>query len=144
VETEPAIIAEYVTTGKAKLVYRHLTQIGEGSVVTAEASECAADQGAFWQMRQALYARQEDVYAAADLGATLTGFAQSLGLDTATFKDCLQTHKHLGAVEADYQAATADGVRSRPVFDITPNGKRIIGAQPLRVFQQLLDAAAGS
>jgi protein-disulfide isomerase len=144
VETEPAIIAEYITTGKAKLIYRHLLQIGEGSVVTAEASECAADQGKFWPMRQALYARQDEVYAAADLGVTLNGFAKDLGLDTAAFSDCMQTHKHLGAVQADYQAATADGVRSRPVFDISPNGKRIIGAQPIRVFQQLLDTASGS
>lgn len=143
-ETEPAIIAQYITTGKAKLVYRHLTQIGEGSVITAEASECAADQDKFWPMRQALYVRQDEVYAAADLGDTLTGFAQDQGLDTAAFKDCLQTHKHLGAVEADHQAATADGVRSRPVFDIAPNGRRIIGAQPLRIFQQLLDAASTS
>ena len=143
-ETEPAIIAQYITTGKAKLVYRHLTQIGQESVVTAEASECAADQAKFWPMRQALYVRQDEVYAAADLGATLAGFAQDLGLDTAAFKDCMQTHKHLAAVEADHQAATADGVRSRPVFDIAPNGRRIIGAQPLRVFQQLLDAASSS
>ena len=143
-ETEPSIIAEYITTGKAKLIYRHLTQIGEESVVTAEASECAADQGVFWPMRQALYVRQDEVYAATDLGATLAGFAQDLGLDTTAFSDCLQSHKHLAAVEADHQAATDDGVRSRPVFDITPNGRRIIGAQPLRVFQQLLDTASGS
>jgi protein-disulfide isomerase len=144
VETEPSIIAEYITTGKAKLIYRHLTQIGEESVVTAEASECAADQNAFWPMRQALYVRQDEVYAASDLGATLAGFAQDLGLDATAFSDCLQSHKHLAAVEADHQAATDDGVRSRPVFDITPNGRRIIGAQPLRVFQQLLDTASGS
>jgi protein-disulfide isomerase len=144
VETEPTIIEEYITTGRAKLVYRHLTQIGQESVVTAEASECAADQDKFWPMRQALYVRQDEVYAATDLGATLTGFAQDLGLDTGAFNDCMQTHKHLGAVEADHQAATADGVRSRPVFDIAPNGRRIIGAQPLRVFQQLLDAASSS
>jgi protein-disulfide isomerase len=144
VETEPTIIAEYITSGKAKLIYRHLTQIGEESVITAEASECAADQGAFWPMREALYVRQDEVFGAADLGAALAGFAQDLGLDTTAFNDCMQTHKHLGAVEADHQAATADGVRSRPVFDIAPNGRRIIGAQPLRVFQQLLDAASGS
>jgi protein-disulfide isomerase len=144
VETEPQIVAEYITTGKAKLVYRHLTQIGEDSVVTAEASECAADQGKFWPMREALYTRQDEVYGAADLDATLIGFAQDLGLDAAAFEDCMQTRKHLGAVQADHRAATADGVRSRPVFDIAPGEQRIIGAQPLRVFQQLLDAASGS
>jgi protein-disulfide isomerase len=144
VETEPRIIAEYITTGKARLIYRHLTQIGEGSVVTAEASECAADQGKFWPMRDALYSRQDEVYAASDLAATLAGFAQALGLDITTFADCLQTRKHLEAVQADHRAATEAGVRSRPVFDIRPGDQRFVGAQPFGVFQRLLDAAAGS
>src|SRR5262245_44684926 len=119
-------------------------QIGEKSVVTAEASECAADQGKFWPMRATLYARQDEVYAASDLGATLAGFAQDLGLDATSFTSCLQTHKHLAAVQADFRAATADGVRARPVFDINPGGQRLIGAQPLATFQRLLDAASGS
>ena len=95
-------------------------------------------------MREMLYTRQDEVYAATDLSTTLGSFAQDLGLDTAMFADCMQTHKHLAAVEADHRAATDDGVRSRPVFDVLPSDQRLIGAQPLRVFQQLLDAAAGN
>ena len=53
-ETEPKIIELYIAPGKVKLVYRHLLQLGDGSVRTAEASECAADQRAFWQMHDAL------------------------------------------------------------------------------------------
>jgi protein-disulfide isomerase len=144
VETEPQIIAEYITSGKAKLVYRHLAQIGAESIATAEASECAADQGAFWSMRKMLYTRQDEVYAAGDLGVTLAGFAQDLGLDTTTFNSCMQEHKHLAAVQADYAAAQAEGVRSRPVFDVEPGGQRVIGAQSFSVFQRLLDAALRS
>jgi protein-disulfide isomerase len=141
VETEPKIIAEYITSGKVKLVYRHLAQISQESIITAEASECAADQGRFWPMRELLYTRQDDVYAAADLGATLAGFAQDLGLDTAAFNTCVQDHKHLAAVQADYSAAQAENVRSRPVFDIEPGGQRLVGAQSFSTFQRLLDAA---
>jgi protein-disulfide isomerase len=141
VETEPTIIAEYITSGKVKLVYRHLLQIGEGSVVTAEASECAADQGQFWPMRKMLYTRQDEVYAATDLAVAMAGFAQDLGLDTTAFDTCMQEHKHLTAVQADHSAAQAEGVRSRPVFDIEPGGQRIIGAQPFASFQRLLDTA---
>jgi protein-disulfide isomerase len=139
VETEPKIIADYIATGKVKLIYRHLAQIGAGSVSTGEASECAADQGRFWPMHDMLYARQDEVYASADLDATLVGFAKDLGLDTAPFSDCMQNHKHREAVLADYQAAQAAGVRSRPVFDVA--GQRIIGGQPFSVFQKLIDAA---
>ena len=84
-ETEPQIIRDYIATGKARLIYRHLLQLGDGSVRTAEASECAADQGQFWPMHDMLYARQSDVYAAANLDATLEGFAGDLGMDTGAF-----------------------------------------------------------
>jgi protein-disulfide isomerase len=141
VETEPKIIAEYITTGKAKLIYRHLVQLGDGSLATGEASECAADQGKFWPMHNALYSRQNEVYGSSDLNTTLAGFAQDLGLDANAFGDCLQTHKHLAAVQADHRAATEAGVRSRPVFDILPGSQRLIGAQPFEVFQRLIDAA---
>jgi protein-disulfide isomerase len=142
VETEPKIVASYIATGKVKLVYRHLVQIGPGSMRTAEASECAADQSKFWPMHDTLYARQDEVYSAADLDATLVGFAKDLGLDTTPFSDCMQSHKRREAVLADYQAAQAAGVRSRPVFDVA--GQRIIGGQPFTVFQKLIDAAPGS
>ena len=140
-ETEPKIIAEYITSGKVKFIYRHLAQIGQESIITAEASECAADQGQFWPMRKTLYSRQDEVFAAADIGAAVAGFAQDLGLDTAAFNTCMQDHKHLAAVQADYSAAQAEGVRSRPVFDIEPGSQRLIGGQSFAVFQQLLDAA---
>lgn len=138
-ETEPAIVQTYIASGQLKLVYRHLLQLGPGSVRTAEASECAADQGAFWPMHDLLYARQDAVYAASDLDATLIGFAGDLKLDTAAFETCLKTNQHLAAVQADYQAAQADGVRFRPSFDLA--GERLTGALPLGTFQQRIDAA---
>lgn len=138
-ETEPQIIRDYIATGKAKLIYRHLLQLGDGSVRTAEASECAADQGQFWPMHDLLYARQSGVYASGDLDATLVGYAGDLGLDTGAFASCMQAHKHLQFVQDDYQAATRAGVQFRPVFEI--NGTRITGSQPFTVFQKRIDAA---
>lgn len=131
-------MAAYIATGKVKLIYRHLAQLGDLSVRAAEASECAADQGKFWQMRSQIYKRQSEVYSG-DPATTLTGFARDLGLDTQTFAACLQSGKHRAAVEADYRAAQDEGVRSRPVFDI--NGTQLIGAQTFDVFQRVIDAA---
>lgn len=138
-ETEPQIIKNYVAAGKVKLVYRHLLQLGDASVRTAEASECAADQGAFWPMHNMLYAQQRSVYDTGDLDATLTDFAKQLGLDTSTFGSCMQQHTRLQFVQDDYNASKREGVQFRPVFDIA--GTRITGAQSFAVFQKRIDAA---
>jgi len=138
-ETEPEIIKNYIATGKVKLVYRHLLQLGEGSLRTGEASECAADQGKFWPMREMLYARQDSVYSGTELDATLAAFAKDLGLDTAAFSSCMQAHKHQQFVQDDYRAAVAAGVRFRPAFDI--NGVKLTGGLPFAAFQKQIDAA---
>jgi len=138
VETEPQIIKNYIATGKVKLVYRHLLQLGDRSLRTGEASECAADQGKFWPMRAMLYARQDTIYGG-DLDATLAGFARDLGLDATTFSSCMQTHKHQQFVQDDYRAAVAAGIQFRPVFDI--NGARLTGGLPFATFQKQIDAA---
>lgn len=138
-ETEPHIIADYIATGKVKLVYRHLLQLGDGSLRTGEASECAADQGKFWPMRNMLYARQDAVYAGADLDTTLAGFAGDLGLDTAKFRSCMQAHTHQQFVQDDYHAAVAAGIQFRPVFDI--DGAKLTGALPYPAFQKQIETA---
>ncbi len=139
-ETEPKLVQSYIATGKAKLIYRHLLQLGAGSLRTAEASECAADQGAFWPMHDLLYGRQDQVYATKDLDATLGGFARDLRLDAATFGACMRDHRHVAEIQADYRAGQAAGVRFRPTFDI--NGARLTGALPLATFQKEIEAAA--
>jgi protein-disulfide isomerase len=139
VDTEAKIVERYITTGKVKLVFHHLLQLGPGSVRTAEAAECAADQGKFWPMHDMLYARQDEVFRTSDLDTTLVGFGRDLGLDTAAFSDCLTSHKHLAAVQAADKAAQAAGVRFRPTIDI--NGVRLTGALPFATYQKAIDAA---
>lgn len=135
-ETEPQIIERYIRTGKAKIVYRHLLQLGDRSERAAEANECAGDQGKFWQMRHLLYERQSDLYDAQDLDGLLTNLAQGLGMDGGTLGTCLSKHTHQAAVAADSAASTAAGITGRPVFIIGTT--RIIGAQPITAFEQAL------
>lgn len=136
-ETEPQIIERYVRPGQVKIVYRHLQQIGEGSELLAEASECGADQGRFWELREAIYARYTEFYSAE--GVALDAAAAEAGVEIEPLRACLDATTHEAFVRADYAAAIAEGVRNRPVFMI---GERtLIGAQPLNVFAQLLDQA---
>lgn len=135
-ETEPQIVEEYVATGKVRLVYRHLVQLGEDSMRAAEASECAADQGKFWEMRRLLYERQRSLYG--EIEATLAGLAGELGLDDGAFASCMQSGTHRPAIEADFRAAQEAGVRSRPVFDV--GATRLVGAQPIERFREVIEA----
>lgn len=136
-ETEPAIIDAYVVTGKARIVYRHLLQLGEDSLRAAEAAECAGDQGKFWEMRDAIYRNQVSLYSASDLGATLAYLAQTINLDLNEYRSCVQSRKHRARIEADFRAAQEAGVRSRPVFDIA--GARLVGARPFEDFQAIIE-----
>lgn len=137
-ETEPQIIEQYVKTGKARLIYRHLVQLGEGSQVLAEASECAGAQGAFWEMREQIYQRQNEVYGATNFAA-VQPLVQELGLDANQFKQCLDQRQFQQQVLDDYAVAQRESINSRPVVDI--NGTRIIGAQPFTRYQQAIEAA---
>ncbi|MDW8212656.1 MAG: Rcas_1661 family thioredoxin-like (seleno)lipoprotein [Roseiflexaceae bacterium] len=136
-ETEPALIDAYVATGKARIVYRHLLQLGEDSLRAAEAAECAGDQGKFWEMRDAIYRNQVSLYSSSDLGATLAYLAQTINLNLDEYNSCVQSRKHRARIEADFRAAQDAGVRSRPVFDIA--GARLVGARPFEDFQAIIE-----
>jgi protein-disulfide isomerase len=100
----------------------------------AEASECANDQGKFWEYQDLIWANQQ----ALDV-ASLKGYAAQLGLDTATFNDCLDSGKKTSEVQKDYQAGQSYGVTGTPTFFI--NGLKVVGAKSFASFQSLIDAA---
>lgn len=137
-ETEPQIIETYVASGRARIVYRHLLQLGEASLRAAEAAECAGDQGKFWEMRNAIYRNQVSLYTTSDFDAALAYLAQTIDLDTNAYSVCMQSRMHRTRIEADFRAAQEAGIRSRPVFDI--NGRRLVGARPFEDFQEIIDS----
>ena len=140
-ETEPAIRQDYIATGKVKLVYRHLLQLGADSVRTAEASECAADQGKFWEMHEALFSNQ-DKWTVSDPNPELEALAKEIGLDVDKFTACLEE----GKVEERVKSDASDGapfVQGTPTFIVLYNGEGQIipGALPLDTFKQVLQEA---
>ena len=49
---------EYIDTGKVRFVFRNFAVLGPESTKAAEASECAADQEAFWNYHDLLFEDQ--------------------------------------------------------------------------------------
>jgi len=94
----------------------------------AEASECADDQGKFWEYHDLLFANQS----ALDV-ASLKSYAAQLGLDTATFDQCLDGGEKTAEWQKDEQDGTSYGVSGTPAFFI--NGRVVSGAIPFEDYQ---------
>ena len=97
----------------------------------AEASECAAEQGKFWEMVEKIYSRQYD------LGIEgLEHDAAELGIDPQRFHQCLASGAMAGRVRRDVDDGRALGVRATPTFFI--GRQRIEGVLTAAQFSQLV------
>lgn len=135
----PVLFQQYVQTGKVNFVYKHSAFLGQESVWAAQASECAADQGKFWEYHDLLFDRQNGENQGAFNKDKLIGFANELKLDMTKFEPCLTNDETLERVKADTQEGSAAGVRGTPTFFV--NGQALVGAQPLEAFQAVIDKA---
>jgi protein-disulfide isomerase len=120
--------------------YFHFPFLGEESVISAEASECAGDQDKFWEYHDLLFKSQAGENQGGFSNEKLKALAKELGLDTQTFDECLDSGKYKSAVEQQSNFARQLGVQSTPSFII--NGTPLVGAQPFEAFQQLFEQFA--
>lgn len=138
-ETAPQIEQAYVQSGVVRVGYYSLAFLSPESQFAAEASECAADQEAFWEYHNLLFTRLGN--GTSFDKETLKQYAAELKLDTAAFNDCLDTGKYTAAVQQQTAAANSIGVQSTPTFLV--NGQPVVGAQPFEVFQQVIESQRG-
>ena len=132
--TEQEIIEKYVKTGKAKFVYRDfpLTSIHDEAQKSAEAAECADEQGKFWEYHDLTYERQDK------LSVThYKAWAAELGLNTAEFNQCLDSGKYFEEVQKDFRDGQAAGVKGTPGTFI--NSRLVEGALPFAQFQTIIE-----
>jgi protein-disulfide isomerase len=118
--------------------YWHVAFLGPESGYAAEASECAADQDAFWEYHDLIFERQSGENQGAFEKDKLKQLAAELNLDTQAFNECLDSGKYAQLVQEATQSANSIGVNSTPAFVV--NGQAIMGAQPFEVFEQTIEA----
>ena len=114
-------------------VYRHYPLPNHPNArPAAEAAACANEQGKFWPYHDRLFANPAKLS-----GADLKQHAAELGLNTAQFNACVDSHKFKSEVDADVRDGEQAGVNGTPAFFI--NGRTISGAQPYDVFKKIID-----
>jgi protein-disulfide isomerase len=136
---KPEIVKQYVDTGKVQMIFKHYAFLGPESQWAAVASECAADQGKFWEYHDKLYNSQQGENQGAFNKDKLIAFAQEMGLDMAKFEPCVNDEQTLDRVQADVAEGQGLGVRGTPNFFI--NGQPISGALPFEQFQEVIEQA---
>ncbi len=101
---------------RVRFVYRHfpLLQPHPFALSAAEASECAADQGKFWEMHDALFLSQSAWSSTGKDGIRVV--AESIGLEMPAYDACMDSRKFLSKVQSDMQDGTRFGVRATPTF----------------------------
>jgi len=127
-------LAKYGT--RIRFVFRQfpLINVHEDALRAAEASECAADQGKFWEAERKLYENQLDLSEPA-----LERYAGELGLDQARFKDCLTSGAEKARVMRDVEDAHALGLNATPTFFI--GDQEVVGPIEISDFFEDIDNA---
>lgn len=107
-----------------KIVYRHFPlSFHPNAKPAAMAAECAGDQGKFWEMHDELF----EMSAGAGLNqAGYIAAAQELGMDTASFEECLTSGKYSEKVDTDMAEGSSYGVSGTPTTFV--NGEIVRGA----------------
>lgn len=124
--------------GKIRHVWRHFPlPFHQGADRTHMASQCAQDQGKFWEYHSAVFAAAS---APADDQALIDLAAQT-GLDRKAFEGCLSSNKHAALIQQEVSAGQKAGANGTPTFFI--NGKRLVGSQPYESFDSAVVQALG-
>jgi protein-disulfide isomerase len=139
--TVQQLLQEY--PNDVRWVYRHfpLEQLHAQAPKEAEATECAADQGKFWELTDLIYELTPS-NDGLDL-AQLPAYARQAGVaNIPQFEACLESGKYADKVAADLADATAAGGQGTPYSVlIGPDGTKVpvSGAQPYASVKAAVD-----
>lgn len=93
--------------------YHHfpLVRTHANAMNAALASECANDQGKFWEMHDKIFENQDRL-----TKSNLSSFAKELGMNEGDFNACLYTRAYVDTVNADIEKGKSQKVEGTPTF----------------------------
>ena len=143
-QTEPLLNSTYFQTGKVNFVFKHFVTHGADSFNAALASQCANEQGKFWNYYNNLYLNQGEENSGWVSVENLKKFATEIpGIDKQKFNSCLDNQKYKSLVESDTQFAFGSGYQGTPTLIIEnsngTNKEILVGAYPFPALQVIID-----
>ena len=131
--TLPALVDDYVRTGKVKLEARTLSFLGPDSVEAARVAAAAERQGRLWPFLEAFYAGQGAENSGYVTDDFLRGVASAAGVDADAAlaeADSTFAQRRLGRADAD---AARLGIDATPTFTVArgDGSPRVLDADAL-------------
>lgn len=129
-ETFEPLYREFILTGKVR--WRTVPFVLGSfphAALAAEAGECAAEQGRFLAMHDALLSNQQEWKASRAPQPVFARLARDAGVDPAGYADCLKTERTRDRVREHKAMALALKVYGTPTF-LVQRQRRILGAIP--------------
>ncbi len=124
--------------GQILYVYRNFPlQQHPESALHAEAANCAADQGKYWEYRDRVFQMQDTCRNSIDHLGIIKNVITELGLNKTVFDECLESGKYKLEVEQDLQDGINAGITGTPTFFI--NNRTIVGPKPIDAFIAVID-----
>jgi protein-disulfide isomerase len=114
----PDLKARLIDTGKIRFRYRDFPLDGAHvhARLAAHSAACANDQGKFWEMEDRIYQRQNDWAMKGSALPIFEEIAKAVGLDTGAWKECMQSAKYAGRIQASLEEGSRVGVQYTPSF----------------------------
>jgi protein-disulfide isomerase len=131
VEILPALRSLYGDQIRWVFVNRFFPGAHPQAEEAAIGGECALRQGKFWEYADYVFANQDRLPE-----GIVAEAASEIGLDEASYSQCLAGRETASEVAADQAEAARLGVGGTPYFLV--NGNEVMGAQPVGVFNEVL------
>ncbi|OGD24364.1 hypothetical protein A2Z10_00190 [Candidatus Azambacteria bacterium RBG_16_47_10] len=137
---EQAIMDTFVKKGLVRFVFKHYPSLGDESFVAAYASECAKEQGKFWEYQDFLFDRQsQSILENSGIfsSANLMSAAEQVGLQKSMFEQCLSSERYKENVMRDLEEGKNAGVQGTPTVFV--NGEKIEGSLPFETYKTIIE-----
>jgi protein-disulfide isomerase len=132
--TMPDVRERLIPTGKVRWRFMDFPLQGHTkSPVAHVAASCAADQGKFWEMEDALYGDQNTWVEEKNPEGKFLEYARRIGVNTDSFRVCLQERRPWPRIEATRCLGEKLAVGGTPTFFI--NGRQL--AEPTLAYDDL-------
>jgi protein-disulfide isomerase len=118
----PALIRDYVATGKVRLEFRNMAFIGDDSVTGAHAAAAAAEQNRLWQFLEAFYSRQGQENTGYVTDEFLDEVYRAAGVDVAKARAFAETPAAQQPIDDADAMAQRYSIQSTPSFLIGTRG----------------------
>ncbi|MGB7212200.1 MAG: thioredoxin domain-containing protein [Gemmatimonadales bacterium] len=116
----PAVREQLINTGKLRWRYRDwpIDQLHRWTRVASHAAACAAEQGKYWQMHEALFVWQSTWAFSSHAPSLIHDYAVQAGIDGTKYDECMASKKYAGRIQASFNEGEAIGVDATPSFVI--------------------------